>query len=71
MESYFDFNGNEIPLGYDFLVVKEKMLFKMDTADIINKANEIVPNIFESHFSFDELNALKKKIYCISKITRQ
>lgn len=67
VESYFDFSGNEIPLGYDFLIVKEKMLFKMDTADIINKANEIVPNIFESHFSFDELNALKKEFIVLVK----
>lgn len=67
VESYFDFNGNEIPLKYNFLIVKEKMLFKMDTVDIINKANEIVKNIFESHFSFDELNALKKEFAVLVK----
>lgn len=67
VESYFDFNGNEIPLGYDFLVAKEKILFEMDTTDIINKANEIVPNIFETYFSFDELNALKKEFIVLVK----
>ncbi|MGX3044161.1 DEAD/DEAH box helicase [Helicobacter sp. T3_23-1056] len=67
VESYFDFSGNEIPLGYSFLIIKDKMLFKMDTAEIISKANSIVSNIFDDYFSFDELNMLKNEFIVLVK----
>ncbi|MGX2972019.1 DEAD/DEAH box helicase [Helicobacter sp. T3_23-1059] len=67
VESYFDFSGNEIPLGYNFLIIKDKMLFKMDTAEIISKANSIVSNIFDNSFSFDELHSLKNEFIVLIK----
>ena len=67
VESYFDFNGNEIPLGYNFLIIKDKMLFKMDTAEMISKANLIVSNIFDNSFSFDELHSLKNEFIVLIK----
>lgn len=67
VESYFDFNGNEIPLKYHFLIIKDKMLFKMDTKEMISKANMIVSNIFDDSFSFDELNSLKNDFIVLIK----
>lgn len=67
VESYFDFNGVEIPLWYDFLIMQNNALFTMDTKDIINKANGIVSDIFRTKFSYDELNTLKTEFSVLIK----
>lgn len=67
VESYFDFNGNEIPLKYHFLIIKDNALFKMDTKEMISKANAVVSNIFDDYFSFDELNSLKNEFIVLVK----
>lgn len=67
VESYFDFDGIEIPLWYSFLIIRDNLLFKLDTSHIRNKANSIVDDISKHNFSYDEINALNKEFSVLVK----
>lgn len=66
VEIYFDFNGIEVPIWYDFLIVSDNKLFMMDTAEIIQRANAIV-DITKQYFEYEELKRLKEEFSVLVK----
>lgn len=70
VESYFEVFNIEIPLWYEFLLIFNGELYRLDKSEILESANGVVSDIFKNSFSYDELELLSEKFSVLRKVEK-